>query len=102
MSIYKIPLAKTPNQELAINLGNQIINITLNTRINNNLYISVTADDEQIINNRICRSGERLINADYKNINGDLAFIDTLGNSDPIWSELDDRYILYWVDKNEF
>ncbi|OBX10418.1 hypothetical protein QV09_05580 [Gallibacterium salpingitidis] len=102
MSIYQIPLASTPNQELTVNVGGQNIGITLNTRLNNELYISVTADDKQIINNRICRNKTKLINAEYQDINGELVFLDSQGNSDPNWKELNSRYLLYWVDKDEF
>lgn len=101
MAIYSIPLKATPNQELIVNLGNQNIGITLITRNNNSLYISVTADSETIINNRICRANQPLIDAQYKPINGELMIVDKLGDADPVWQDLNNRYILYWIDKDE-
>lgn len=99
MSIYHIPLVKSPNQSLSFNLGNQNIGITLNTRLNGDLYISVSADGENITNNRICRNKVRLINAEYMPINGDLAFIDVIGDEDPRWEALNERFFLVWSDK---
>ena len=96
MSYYVVPLLKKPNQSLTTTLGGQNVEITLNTRLNNELYISIKADD--VVNNRICRNKVKIVNEKYKSIDGDLAFYDRLGNDDPNWEELGDRFMLIWSD----
>ena len=98
MSYYVVPLLKKPNQSLTTTLGSQSIEITLNTRWNNELYITIKAGDEDIVINRICRNKVKIVNKNYKSINGDLAFYDRSGDDDPNWEELGDRFMLIWSD----
>ena len=98
MSYYVVPLLKKPNQSLTTTLGGQNVEITLNTRLNNELYISIKADGEDIVTNRICRNKVKIVNERYKPIDGDLAFYDRSGNDDPNWEELGDRFMLIWSD----
>lgn len=102
MSVFIIPLARTANQSFTVLINGVQVDISLHTRFNEELYISISIDGEDVINNRICRDRTKLINRNIEALNGDFVFIDTKNKLDPHWKELNNRFILVWSDFNEF
>lgn len=98
MDLYKIPLQGIPNQQLTFSQGGQKWEITLMTRQHEHLYMSLAVDGVAIFHNRLCRNGERMIDVDYLQNQGNLVFVDLQGSCDPHYAELGSRYVLAWVN----
>ncbi|MGV7078500.1 phage baseplate plug family protein [Testudinibacter sp. P80/BLE/0925] len=96
MMIYEIPLQPIPAQRLSCSLGGQNLDISLTTRLHNQVYISIFADSKPVVINRLCLNLAPIIGTDYLPINGNLVFADSQGHNDPEWSGLGSRYKLYW------
>lgn len=96
MNLYHIPLKPVPNQRVTCQIERQELEITLHTRLDGQLYISVKCNKQPIVHNRICQNLTPLIDVDYLPMKGELFFKDTLGNHDPTCKELGKRYRLYW------
>lgn len=93
---YEIPLKAIPNQALNCVVAGQRLEITLHTRLDSRLYISVIADGRPIVYNRICQNMTPLVDVNYLPLKGVLFFMDTQGGEDPICKELGKRYRLLW------
>ncbi|MEY1162556.1 hypothetical protein [Providencia manganoxydans] len=87
--ITEIPLSAVPNQSLSFTIEQDTYEITLETRLNN-LFATVKRNGEYLVCNRICR------NLTY--ICQWLLFMDTTGNTDPVYTELNARYKLVWLN----
>lgn len=101
-----IPLQATPNQDRSVQLGG----------INYKLYVralQITPDEQQvflslytaagvaIIDSVLCRDRVYLIREAYLGFNGDLAFFDTQGTTDPQYTGFGTRYVLAWIEPGE-
>lgn len=96
MDLYHIPLRAVANQRVHCQIEGQELEITLHTRLDNWLYISLKCNKQPIVHNRICQNLTPLIDVDYLPIKGVLFFRDSQGNQDPDYKELGKRYRLYW------
>lgn len=96
MDLYHIPLRAVANQRVNCQIDGQELEITLHTRLDKRLYISIKCNKQPIVYNRICQNLTPLIDVDYLPIKGVLFFRDSLGNQDPDCKELGKRYRLYW------
>lgn len=96
-----IPLAAVPSQTLAITLGTQPVQVELRT-LETSLYFSLLLNEEPIVTNRVCRNRQRLLlDAQYRGFQGDFAFVDTQGDTDPAYLGLATRYQLVYFDDGE-
>ena len=99
MSQYIIPLDNVPNQYFEIQLGNKLCQFEFITR-GVFIYMNLAIENEDKINGIICLNNTDLIQYNKKDISGNLYFIDTQGNLDPIYWGLNDRWLLiYEVDE---
>ena len=81
-----IPITPVASQSFSVQLGTQ------NCKIN--LYQKGT----EIVSSMICLNEVGLVRETYLGFVGQLLFIDTLGSSDPYYTDLGTRYILtYWT-----
>lgn len=88
--IYRLPVAKVPNQFFSTSLNGETWDITLETRLEK-LYISLSSKtDGLVLANRIC--------LDRTYLGHGFVFIDIDGNNDPAYDLLGTRYILVWTD----
>ncbi|MDE1484308.1 hypothetical protein [Xenorhabdus bovienii] len=88
--IAEITISLIPNQTTSFSIGTDLIELTLETRLEN-IFATVKQNGEYLVCNRICR------NLTY--ICRWLVFIDIEGNSDPEYSGLGSRYKLVWNDE---
>ncbi len=88
--IVNITISPIPNQTTSFSIGTDLIELTLETRLEN-IFATVKQNGEYLVCNRICR------NLTY--ICRWLVFIDIEGNSDPEYSGLGSRYKLVWNDE---
>lgn len=96
MSLYHIPIKAVANQRVHCQIEGQELEITLHTRLDNRLYISLKCNKQPIMYNRICQNLTPLIDVDYLPIKGVLFFKDMQGRQDPHCKELGKRYRLFW------
>jgi hypothetical protein len=96
-----IPLSAVPSQTLAINIAGQACRIALRSN-GGNLYFDLTVGGSSIVSSKICRNRQRLLlGVKYRGFIGDFIFDDTQGDSQPSFSGLNTRWLLYYVAANE-
>ena len=93
-----IPLSAVPSQTMTVILNGQNCNISVYTLGEDNiLYLDLLVQNKPIIQCVICHDRVRLIREPYLGFVGDLAFFDTQGTSDPVYSGLGSRYLLGYL-----
>lgn len=95
-----IPLLPVPNQTLTVNLDGQITQLNVYQR-GANLYVDVLVNNVLIIGGVICQNLNRIVRSLYLGFQGDLAFIDGQGSTDPAYTGLGTRYSLAYIEPNE-
>ena len=95
-----IPLQPIPNQTLTVNLDGQICQLNV-YQLGASLYIDVLVNNVLIIGGVICENLNRIVRSLYLGFQGDLAFIDGQGSSDPVYTGLGSRYSLAYVEADE-
>lgn len=99
--MIQVPLSAVPSQTLAITLAGQACRIAVRSN-GGNLYFDLTVGTESILKSKICRNLQRLLlGAKYRNFIGDFIFVDTQGDEQPAYSELNSRWLLYYLAADE-
>lgn len=96
--LYQIPIKPVPNQNLSFVLGGQEVSLSLTTRYQEQLYMSINVNGSDIVINRLCLNLIPLITVDYLPMKGNLVFLDKEGNSSPHYTGLGSRYLLVYSD----
>ncbi len=108
-----VPLTAVPAQQLSANLNNQSVGFSiyqLGIPPVGDLYCDVTLNGSPVVNCRRCRaySGSTteappflLLDAEYWGFEGDLLFVDTQGDADPVYSGLGTRWQLVYFDPTD-
>jgi hypothetical protein len=91
-----VPLSVKPAQTLTIQLSNQACTITVRQR-STGLFIDLFVNDAPIITSVICQNRNRIVRDAYLGFIGDLAFFDTQGTDDPVWTGLGARWVLGYL-----
>lgn len=95
MTIQLIPIVAVPSQSFTIQLGTQ--NCAINIyQLSTGLYFDLTVNNQDIVNTMICLNLVGLVREEYLGFVGQLAFVDTQGNSDPTYDGLGSRYQLIY------
>lgn len=87
--ILEVPLQQVPNQTFGVRLGGSNYELTLNYRAGG-LYLSVVKDNEPVVYNRICQNNNPI---------DQFFFSDIVGNENPDYTGLGDRFRLLWSDE---
>lgn len=96
-----IPLTPVASQTFAVTLAGQPAQIELRT-IGALLYFSLTVSGSPIVTTRVCRNKQRLLaDAKYRGFVGDFSFVDTEGDTDPVFTGLGSRYLLVYFNAGE-
>jgi len=95
-----VPLLPIPNQTLTVNLDGQICQLNV-YQLGASLYIDVLVNNVLIIGGVICENLNRIVRSLYLGFQGDLAFIDNQGSSDPVYAGLGGRYSLVYIEADE-
>lgn len=99
--MIRVPLAATPIQTLAIVLNSQACEIALRQN-GPNMYFDLTVSSAPVVMSKIVRNKQRLcLGAKYRPFIGDFLFFDTQGDTQPEFSGLGSRYILYYVEPSD-
>lgn len=95
--MLQVPLIPTPAQQLSITLGEQVCRIVVR-QLSTGLYLYLYVSDVLVIGGVICQNDNRIVRSAYLGFIGDLYFHDTLGDADPYYTGLGERFILLWLD----
>lgn len=95
-----VPLAAVPSQTLDIVLANQLCTIEVRQKFFG-LFINLYVAGELVIGGVICRNLTKIVRSEYLGFDGDLAFIDGQGTSDPDYTGLGDRFSLAYLDADD-
>lgn len=96
--MIRVPLAAVPTQTLAITLAGQPCQLALRQN-GGNMYFDLTVNGVDIVLSRIVRNKQRLcLDAQYRPFVGDFLFNDTQGDTQPVYTGLDSRYVLYYLE----
>ena len=96
MTDQLIPLASVPYQTFTVQLGGQNCSINI-YQLNTGLFFDLSVDGNDIVNTMICLNLVGLVREAYLGFQGQLAFFDTKGTSDPTYDGLGTRYQLVYT-----
>lgn len=96
-SIQTIPLiAGIPSQGLAVNLAQNAVDLVFSQK-RSGLFADIAVNGVQAVAGALVRDGVPLLKGILPSFPGDLALIDMIGNADPDYSGLGDRFKLIWA-----
>ena len=92
-----IPVQALANQTMQVQLNGQTCTINI-FQYTYGLFFTLIIGTTDIVVSVICQNGNRLVRDAYLGFSGDLAFVDTQGSSDPVYTGLGGRYqLLYFA-----
>ena len=91
-----IPIQAVPAQQLQVTLGGQACQLSIYQK-STGLFIDVYVAGVLIIGGVVCLNRTVIVRDIYLGFVGDLAFVDTQGSTDPTYTGLGVRYLLYYL-----
>lgn len=91
-----IPLQPVPSQTVWVLLNQQPCQINVYSK-GGYLFCDLYVNDALIIGGVICWNDNVIVRDAYLGFIGDLAFNDTQGNTDPVYTGLGSRYVLTYL-----
>ena len=95
-----VPLQPLANQTLQAQLANQAVTLNVYQQAFG-LYMDVMIGTQAIVQGIIARNSTLIIRNTYFGFSGDFIFLDTQGNSDPIFTGLGSRFVLIYLTAAE-
>jgi hypothetical protein len=95
-----IPLQAVPSQAVTVTLNNQACLIQVR-QTSTGLFINLFVNDILIIGGVLCENLNVIVRSVYLGFVGDLAFYDTQGTTDPVYTGLGGRYVLEYFTPSE-
>lgn len=95
-----IPVSSAPAQTLGVQLGGQACTIKIYQK-STGLFCDLYVADVLVIGGVACQSANRIVRDAYLGFTGDLIFLDTQGDVDPVASGLGSRWLLVYLDAND-
>jgi hypothetical protein len=98
--VLEIPVQPVPNQTLQAQLGGQNCRINIAQK-NTGLYVDLYVDESLVIGGVIGQNENRIVRSEYLGFIGDLAFVDTRGTTDPVYTGLGSRFKLIYLEETD-
>lgn len=95
-----IPLEPQKSQSVSVELAGQRCVIRLIQR-ESFLYMDLTVNSNPIMQGVPCLYGNKMVRYSYLGFIGDLVFLDSSGQSNPVHDGLGGRYVLYYIEESE-
>ncbi|MEX5413415.1 phage baseplate plug family protein [Atlantibacter hermannii] len=95
-----ISVQPVKGQKINVSLDAQRVTLRISQR-STGLYMDVALNDEWIAQGVLCLNGNKIIRYPYLGFKGEIFFCDTKGGDDPFYSELGDRFKLYYATEQE-
>jgi hypothetical protein len=98
-----IPALAIPSQTFNVSLGGQACTINLYQKglVEPALYLDLYVSSALIIGGVMCRNATAIVRDAYLGFIGDLAFYDTQGVTDPLYTGIGSRYILLYFSPGD-
>lgn len=97
-----IALKKAPLQQFTVLLNNQRCEIRLYyCGFTDDLFVDLKLNDRIILQGVKAENGNRIVRYKYLGFSGDLIFIDSQGNDNPVYTGFGDRWDLYYMTEEE-
>ena len=93
--IQIIPVNSIASQSFNVQLGIQNCVINLYQK-NTGLFFDLNLNGTQIVNSMICLNLVGLVRESYLGFTGQLFFFDTSGQTDPVYTGLNSKYLLVY------
>jgi hypothetical protein len=97
MTYQVIPLAALANQQFSVVLDNQTAQFTLTTT-EFGLFVDIVYNGVSIIAGKLCLDRTNLNSSPYTGLAQGLFFVDTLGQTDPVYTGFGTQYLLLYGD----
>lgn len=95
-----IPTVAVPNQTFNVVLAQQAARIDI-AQNDFGMFLTLYVDDAPIAAGVICQDRNRIVRAPYTGFIGDLAFVDTQGTGDPVYTGLNTRWFLVYLEASD-
>lgn len=95
-----VPVQPVANQTFQVQLGGQAC--TLNIRqLAYGLFMDVIVNSAAIISGVVCENLNRIVRNSYLGFTGDFVFLDTQGETDPVYTGLGSQYLLVYLEEGD-
>lgn len=98
--MLEVPLQTLPWQRSSITLADQPCRISVRQRLFG-LFFDLYVNDVLLVAGVLCQNDNLLVRSSYLPFLGDLAFTDTQGTDDPVYTGLGDRWRLLYFEASE-
>lgn len=95
-----VPLSPLKSQIVTAILGGQTTQMNVYQKATG-LFIDVYVANSPIVVGVICEDANRIVRSTYLGFIGDLAFIDTQGSDDPVYTGLGGRFQLAYLEAGD-
>ncbi len=95
-----VPLQPLPNQTLQVSLAQQAVVLTI-YQTAYALHVDVYVGNALIVAGVIAENLNRIVRDAYLGFVGDLAFVDTDGTDDPVFTGLGSRFLLLYLEPQD-
>lgn len=97
-----VPTQPLPNQTLQVQLGGQACQIEIyQTMFGLFVNLYVNGSDQPVVAGVIALNRNRIVRSAYLGFAGDLAFVDTQGDADPVYTGLGQRFVLAYLEESD-
>ena len=95
-----IPMSPVANQLFSVVLGTQPCQIQIGQK-STGLFMDLYVNNALIVGGVICQDRNRIVRNSYLGFIGDVAFFDTQGTADPVYTGLNTRWKLAYFTLSE-
>ncbi len=95
-----VPLQPVSSQTVSVSLANQPCTINVRS-MSTGLYCDLYVNNTLIIGGVICQNANVIVRDAYLGFVGDIAFLDTQGTDDPVYTGLGTRWVLAYFAPSE-
>lgn len=95
-----VPLNDVPSQRVQVLLNNQVCQIYV-YQAQFGMFLELSVNNTLIIAGVVCENLNRIVRSAYLGFSGDLAFIDTQGSTDPVYTGIGTRYFLLYLTEDD-
>ena len=95
-----IPLSPIPAQRCSVILGGRNCVLSLYQR-ERTLYADLEVNGVPVAQGAACRNLADIVQSPARDFSGTLHFVDTTGDTDPVWEKLGSRYLLIYAEEGE-
>lgn len=99
--MQEIPIQPVPSQITKVVLGTQNCQILIYQKPQG-MFVDINANGADIVTGVLARDAVPLVCREYAGFSGNLVFIDTQGNGDPVYDGLGSRYSLVYLTAEEY